>query len=81
MEICILLSNNINKDAYINILDIKLDHMCAAVNECNKSQIHSYKHIYTIDIKKVNKQLTHAMHVKDRYENGTFIYKLTKWYL
>ena len=33
-----------------------------------------------IDIKKVNKQLTHKMHVKDRYVNGTFMDKLTKWY-
>ena len=30
-----------------------------------------------IDIKKVDK-LTHAMHVKDRYVNDTFIDKLTK---
>ena len=30
-------------------------------------------YIYTIDIKKVDKQLTHAMHVKDRYLNDTFI--------
>ena len=28
---------------------------------------------YTIDIKKVDKQLTHAMHVKDRHVNDTFI--------
>ena len=34
----------------------------------------------TIDIKKVDKQLTHAMHVKDRHVNDTFIDKLTKWY-
>ena len=27
-----------------------------------------------------SEQLTHAMHVKDRYVNGTFIHKLTKWY-
>ena len=33
-----------------------------------------------IDIKKVDKQLTHAMHVKDRHVNDTFINKLTKWY-
>ena len=33
-----------------------------------------------IDIKKVDKQLTHAMYVKDRYVNGTFIDKLTKWH-
>ena len=25
-------------------------------------------------------QLTHTMHVKDRYVNDTFIDKLTKWY-
>ena len=30
--------------------------------------------------KKVDKQLTHAMHVKDRHVNDTFIDKLTKWY-
>ena len=36
--------------------------------------------INTIDIKKVDKQLTHAMHVKDRHVNDTFIVKLTKWY-
>ena len=35
---------------------------------------------YIIDIKKVDKQLTHAMHVKDRHVNDTFIDKLTKWY-
>ena len=34
----------------------------------------------TIDIKKVDKQLTHAMHVKDRYVIGTYIDKLTKRY-
>ena len=39
-----------------------------------------YIYIYSIDIKKVDKQLTHAMHVKDRYANGTFIDKLTKWH-
>ena len=33
-----------------------------------------------IDIKKVGKQLTHAMHRKDIYANGTFIDKLTKWH-
>ena len=33
-----------------------------------------------IDIKKVDKQLTHAMHVKDIHVNDTFIDKLTKWY-
>ena len=33
-----------------------------------------------IDIEKVDKQLTHAMHVKDRHVNDTFINKLTKWY-
>ena len=37
-------------------------------------------HIHTIDIKKVDKQLTHAMHVKDRHVNDTFIDKFTKWY-
>ena len=36
--------------------------------------------MYTIDIKKVDKQLTHAMHVKDIHVNDTFIDKLTKWY-
>ena len=39
-----------------------------------------YTRIYTIDIKKVDKQLTHAMHVKDIHVNDTFIDKLTKWY-
>ena len=33
-----------------------------------------------IDIKKVDKQFTHAMHVKDRHVNDTFIDKFTKWY-
>ena len=33
-----------------------------------------------IDIKKVDKQLTNAMHVKDRHVNDTFIDKFTKWY-
>ena len=28
----------------------------------------------------MDKQLTHAMHVKDRYANGTFINKLSKWH-
>ena len=36
--------------------------------------------VCTIDIKKVDKQLTHAIHVKDRHMNDTFIDKLTKWY-
>ena len=39
-----------------------------------------YIHVFIIDIKKVDKQLTHAMHVKDRHVNDTFIDKLTKWY-
>ena len=34
----------------------------------------------TININKVDKLLMHAMHVKDRYMNETFINKLTKWY-
>ena len=34
--------------------------------------------VITIDIMKVDKQLTHAMHVKYRYANGNFIDKLTK---
>ena len=33
----------------------------------------SYLHTIIIDIKKVDKQLTHAMHVKDRHVNDTFI--------
>ena len=33
-----------------------------------------------IDIKKVDKQLTHAMHVKYKYADGTFIDILTKWH-
>ena len=33
-----------------------------------------------IYIKKVDKQLTHVMHLKDRYVNDTFINILTKWY-
>ena len=41
---------------------------------------HNHTHTHTIDIKKVDKQLTHAMHVKDRHVNDTFIDKLTKWY-
>ena len=36
--------------------------------------------VLIIDIKKVDKQLTHAMHVKDGHVNDTFIDKLTKWY-
>ena len=31
------------------------------------------KDIYIIDINKVKKQLAHAMHVKDRYANHTFL--------
>ena len=34
---------------------------------------HTHTHIHIIDIKKVDKQLTHAMHVKDRYANVTLI--------
>ena len=41
----------------------------------------SVSYLFTIVIKKVDKQLMHAMYVKDRYVNGTFIDKLTKWYL
>ena len=41
---------------------------------CMKIQVNG------IDIKKVDKQLTHAMHVKDRHVNDTFIDKLSKWY-
>ena len=33
-----------------------------------------------IDIKKVDNQLIHVVHVKDRYTNYTFIDKLTKWH-
>ena len=40
----------------------------------------TYTRTRAIDIKKVDKQLTHAMHVKDRQVNDTFIDKLTKWY-
>ena len=36
--------------------------------------------VTTIDIKKVDKQFTHAMHVKYRHVNDTFIDKLTTWY-
>ena len=39
-----------------------------------------FTHVRIIDIKKVDKQLTQAMHVKDRHVNDTFIDKLTKWY-
>ena len=35
--------------------------------------------INIIDVKTVDKQLTHPMNVKDRYANGTFIDKLTNW--
>ena len=40
--------------------------------------VSQYLYLYIIDIKKVDKQLTYAMHVKDRYANGIFIDKLTK---
>ena len=40
----------------------------------------SYCFVIYINIKKVDKQLMHAMNVKDRYVNDTFIDKLTKWY-
>ena len=40
------------------------------------THVHTYTHIHTIDIKKVDKQLMHPMHVKDRYVNVTFIDKL-----
>ena len=33
--------------------------------------------VSVIDIKKVDKQLTHVMHVKDRHVNDTFINKLS----
>ena len=39
-----------------------------------------FVHTHSIYVKKVDKQLTHAMHVKDRYVNDTFIDKLTKWH-
>ena len=39
---------------------------------------YTHKFTYTIDVKKVDKQFTHAMNVKDRHANGTFINKLTK---
>ena len=42
--------------------------------------MHLYTSIYTIDIKKVDNQLMHAMHVKDRHVNDPFIDKLTKWH-
>ena len=38
---------------------------------------------FIIDVNKVDKQLTHAMHVKIDtvlLQNGTFIDKLTKWH-
>ena len=35
-------------------------------------------YIHGIDINKVDKQLTHAIHVKDRYVNYTVINKLIK---
>ena len=41
--------------------------------------VNGYTDFEQVDIKKVDKQLTYAMHVKDRYANGTFIDKLTKW--
>ena len=34
-----------------------------------------------INIKKGNKQLRYEIHVNDRYTNGTFIDKLTKWHM
>ena len=40
-------------------------YMCVHVSVC------IYMYVYVIDIKKMDKQLTHAMHVKDRYVNGT----------
>ena len=40
----------------------------------------SHSYVVTIDIKKVDNQLTHEMHVKDGYENYTLIDKLTKWH-
>ena len=44
-------------------------------------QINFKLYVYIIDIKKVDKQLTHAMHVKDRHVNDTFLIdKFTKWY-
>ena len=42
--------------------------------------MNEHTRLHTIDIHKVDKQLTHAMHVKDRHVNDTFIDKFTKWY-
>ena len=54
--------------------------MCICAHHIYDIHTHNHAHIYTIDINKVDTKLTHAMHVKDRYMNGTFINKLTKRY-
>ena len=51
-------------------------HLNQPIKTVNK---YIYIYIYSnIDIKKVDKQLTHAMHAKYRYMNGTLIDKLIK---
>ena len=57
---------------YVCVCTERTQHMCCV------RRTHTRAH--TIDIKKVDKQLTHAMHVKDRHVNDTFIDKFTKWY-
>ena len=51
-----------------------------SIARCFLYGVHVRRYGSPIDIKKVDKQLTHAMHVKDRHVNDTFIDKLTKWY-
>ena len=51
-------------------------HACIDIDTCVYTPIHTY----IIYVNKVDKQLTHAIHVKDSYSNGKFIDKLTKWH-
>ena len=55
-------------------LNLPIFHTHMYITVCHRS------YDIPIDIKKVDKQLTHAMYVKDRYANDTFIDKLTKWH-
>ena len=70
----------------VYVIDIKkylflyIDGVCMHVYVCVGMCGHVCGYVWAIDIKKVDKQLTHAMHVKDRHVNDTFIDKLTKWY-
>ena len=72
--------------AYVSCI---LFNIRTCVNVCTHLCMHVYVQVYVymyvtrvyiIDIKKVDKKLTHAMQVKDRHVNDTFIDKFIKWH-